>query len=72
MLVFSQIGGQVLIFSLGGGGGGGQVLIFSQMTMTLDLIEEYLELRGYNTNRIDGTVPWMDRQVFKPTSQRAD
>ncbi|EKX35088.1 hypothetical protein GUITHDRAFT_158768 [Guillardia theta CCMP2712] len=41
---------------------GHKVLIFSQMTKMLDLLEDYLELRGWPSHRIDGTVNWKDRQ----------
>ncbi len=41
-----------------------QVLIFCQMTIMLDLLEDYLDYRHYQSERIDGTVPWRERQVF--------
>ncbi len=31
-----------------------QVLLFSQFTTMLDLLDEYIELRGWNRYRIDG------------------
>ena len=40
-----------------------QVLIFSQMTKMLDLLHAYLEERGHNPARIDGSIPWQQRQV---------
>jgi SNF2 family DNA or RNA helicase len=30
----------------------------------LDLLEDYLDYRHYKSERIDGTVPWRERQVF--------
>ena len=42
---------------------GHKVLIFSQMTRMLDLLESYLEQSGLRCCRIDGTVCWQDRQA---------
>jgi ATP-dependent DNA helicase len=42
-----------------------QVLIFCQMTIMMDLLEDYLDLRHYKSERIDGTVPWKERQVVQ-------
>lgn len=42
--------------------GGHKVLIFSQMTKMLDLLDAYLEGEGHQTCRIDGSVSWQDRQ----------
>ena len=39
------------------------MLIFSQMTKMLDLLHAYLEERGHNPARIDGSIPWQQRQV---------
>jgi len=39
-----------------------KVLVFSQMTRMLDLIQYYLEAQGMSPCRIDGTVGWQDRQ----------
>jgi ATP-dependent DNA helicase len=39
-----------------------QVLIFSQMTHMLDLISVYLEQKGEHPFRIDGSIPWQERQ----------
>ena len=36
--------------------GGHQVLIFSQMTRMLDIIEDYMNLRRYSFRRLDGAV----------------
>ena len=33
------------------------------MTIMMDLLEDYLDLRHYKSERIDGTVPWKERQV---------
>jgi SNF2 family DNA or RNA helicase len=41
---------------------GHKVLIFSQMIHVLDLIEDYLNYRGYIHERIDGRVRGNDRQ----------
>jgi ATP-dependent DNA helicase len=41
---------------------GHKVLIFSQFTTTLDLLGQYLELRGWSHARIDGSVAQVDRQ----------
>jgi len=41
-----------------------KVLIFSQMTKMLDLLECYLEERGNKVCRIDGGIPWAERQEF--------
>lgn len=42
--------------------GGHKVLIFSQMTKMLDLLDAYLEGEGHKSCRIDGSVSWQDRQ----------
>jgi hypothetical protein len=42
--------------------GGHRVLIFSQMTKVLDLIEDYLVYKRYGYERIDGTITGMARQ----------
>jgi len=41
-----------------------QVLIFSQMTKTLDIIEDYCVYRGYSYCRIDGNTSLEDRELF--------
>ncbi|GHP10928.1 class II histone deacetylase complex subunits 2 and 3 [Pycnococcus provasolii] len=43
---------------------GHKVLIFSQMTKMLDLLEYYLEGKGITPCRIDGNVSYQDRQRF--------
>uniref|UniRef100_A0A061RSK4 Atp-dependent dna helicase ddm1-like n=1 Tax=Tetraselmis sp. GSL018 TaxID=582737 RepID=A0A061RSK4_9CHLO len=42
--------------------GGHKVLIFSQMTKMLDLLDHYLEESGVRAARIDGSVQWEDRK----------
>ena len=42
--------------------GGHQVLIFSQMTATLNIMEDYLRYREWSYRRIDGSVKVMERQ----------
>ena len=41
---------------------GHKVLIFSQMTSMLDLLDAYFDELGVDTCRIDGSVSWQDRQ----------
>lgn len=36
--------------------GGHRVLIFSQMVMLLDVLAEYLQLRHFNFQRLDGSI----------------
>ena len=36
--------------------GGHRVLIFSQMVMMLDVLAEYLQLRHFNFQRLDGSI----------------
>ena len=40
-----------------------KVLFFSQMTKMLDLIESFLTVQGHRVCRIDGGVPWQERQA---------
>jgi len=42
--------------------GGHKVLIFSQMTAMLDILDAYFDEKGIEACRIDGTVSWQDRQ----------
>jgi chromodomain-helicase-DNA-binding protein 1 len=42
---------------------GNRVLIFSQMVHMLDILTDYLRLRNYSYQRLDGTVPAADRKV---------
>ncbi|KAK6009542.1 helicase protein [Ostertagia ostertagi] len=41
---------------------GDKVLIFSQFTSMLDILEVYLRIRQYSFRRLDGSTPVMDRQ----------
>ncbi|ESN92387.1 hypothetical protein HELRODRAFT_103742 [Helobdella robusta] len=41
---------------------GDRILLFSQFTMMLDIIEVYLEFRGYKYLRLDGSTPVTERQ----------
>lgn len=43
---------------------GSQVLIFSQMTRMLNIIEDYCTLRGYTFCRIDGDTSLEEREYF--------
>lgn len=42
---------------------GHRVLIFSQMVKMLDILGEYMECRGYNFQRLDGTIPAASRRL---------
>lgn len=42
---------------------GHRVLIFSQMVRILDILGDYLQIKGYNFQRLDGTVPSAQRRV---------
>ncbi|EMR09679.1 hypothetical protein PNEG_01867 [Pneumocystis murina B123] len=41
---------------------GRRVLVFCQFTLTLDILEDWLNYIGYKSERIDGTTPTCDRQ----------
>uniref|UniRef100_A0A7S2WC58 Uncharacterized protein n=2 Tax=Mucochytrium quahogii TaxID=96639 RepID=A0A7S2WC58_9STRA len=43
---------------------GDRVLIFSQMTRLLDILEDYMRLKGYQYCRIDGQTKGEDRDTF--------
>ncbi|KAK0178638.1 hypothetical protein PV327_007514 [Microctonus hyperodae] len=43
---------------------GHRVLIFSQFTVVLDILEEYLTIRGHKFLRLDGQTPVVDRQAL--------
>lgn len=40
------------------------MLIFSQMTRVLDILEDYCMWRNYNYCRLDGQTPHDERQVW--------
>jgi chromodomain-helicase-DNA-binding protein 7 len=42
--------------------GGHRVLIFSQFKIMLDIIEDYLRLRSFKAERIDGSITGRERQ----------
>ncbi|KAF2094828.1 hypothetical protein NA57DRAFT_60243 [Rhizodiscina lignyota] len=42
---------------------GHRVLIFSQMVKMLDILQDYCRLRGYQYQRIDGTIPASTRRI---------
>jgi len=44
--------------------GGSQVLIFSQMTRMLDILEDYCHFKNYNTCRIDGDTSLEMREEY--------
>ncbi|KAL6072288.1 Transcription activator BRG1 [Balamuthia mandrillaris] len=41
---------------------GHKILLFSQMTMMLDILQEYFELRQWSFHRIDGSTPQPERE----------
>merc|ERR1719250_319733 len=41
-----------------------RVLIFSQFTMLLDVMEKYLKIRGHRYMRLDGQTPVQERQTL--------
>lgn len=43
---------------------GSRVLIFSQMTRMLDILEDYCMWRNYGYCRLDGQTPHEERQVL--------
>ena len=43
---------------------GSRVLIFSQMTRMLDILEDYCLWRDYEYCRLDGQTPHTERQVY--------
>uniref|UniRef100_A0A914GUG5 Chromodomain-helicase-DNA-binding protein 7 n=1 Tax=Globodera rostochiensis TaxID=31243 RepID=A0A914GUG5_GLORO len=51
---------------------GHKVLIFSQMVRVLDLLEEYLNIKGYPFERIDGNIRGNDRQAAIDRFSRPD
>lgn len=42
---------------------GHRVLIFSQMVKMLDILSNYMQLRGYQYQRLDGTIPAVPRRM---------
>ncbi|KAK7888766.1 hypothetical protein WMY93_024326 [Mugilogobius chulae] len=42
---------------------GHRVLLFSQMTRTLDILQDYMEYRGYSYERLDGSVRGEERNL---------
>ena len=43
---------------------GDRVLIFSQFTMMMDIMEKYLKIRGHRYLRLDGQTPVQERQYL--------
>ncbi|XP_048508009.1 SWI/SNF-related matrix-associated actin-dependent regulator of chromatin subfamily A containing DEAD/H box 1 homolog [Athalia rosae] len=43
---------------------GHRVLIFSQFTMVLDILEEYMMMRKHKYSRLDGQTPVTERQIL--------
>merc|ERR1711902_100200 len=43
---------------------GDRVLIFSQFTMMMDIMEKYLKIRGHRYLRLDGQTPAQERQYL--------
>ncbi|XP_072294945.1 chromodomain-helicase-DNA-binding protein 1-like [Eucyclogobius newberryi] len=43
--------------------GGHRVLVFSQMTRILDILQDYMEYRGYSYERLDGSVRGEERNL---------
>ncbi|KAF4671115.1 hypothetical protein FOL46_000425 [Perkinsus olseni] len=52
--------------------GKNQVLIFTQMTRMLDIMDDYLRLKGYGYCRIDGDTAMSDRQAMIDDFTRPD
>ncbi|CAG9309931.1 unnamed protein product [Blepharisma stoltei] len=51
---------------------GSKVLIFTQMTRLLDILDDFLNMRGYRFCRIDGNTPYLDRESQIDEFQKAD
>lgn len=49
-----------------------KVLIFSQMTRMLDILQDYLTWRGYSYCRLDGTISAEDRMAGMKTFQESE
>jgi len=43
---------------------GDRVLIFTQFVMVMDIMEQYLRIRGHRYNRLDGSTPVQERQTL--------
>ncbi|GBM90091.1 SWI/SNF-related matrix-associated actin-dependent regulator of chromatin subfamily A containing DEAD/H box 1 [Araneus ventricosus] len=43
---------------------GHRILLFSQFTMVLDIVEEYMKIKSYKFLRLDGQVPVAERQIL--------
>jgi len=43
---------------------GDRILIFTQFVMVLDILEQYLRIRGHTYLRLDGSTPVTERQVM--------
>lgn len=43
--------------------GGHRVLLFSQMTRMLDIVQDYMEYRGYSYERLDGSIRGEERNL---------
>lgn len=41
-----------------------RVLIFTQFTMMLDIMEQYLRIRGHKYLRLDGSTPVQERLIL--------
>ena len=41
-----------------------RVLIFTQFVMVMDIMEQYLRIRGYKYLRLDGSTPVQERQLL--------
>ncbi|CAG9329863.1 unnamed protein product [Blepharisma stoltei] len=42
---------------------GSKILIFTQMTRLLDILDDFLSYKGYKYCRIDGNTPYIDREL---------
>jgi len=49
-----------------------RVLIFTQFTMVLDIMEQYLRIRGHKYLRLDGSTPVQERQSLIDTFNNDD
>ncbi len=51
---------------------GDRVLMFSQFTMVMDIMEHYLKVRGHKYLRLDGSTPVQERQFMIDQFNRDD